>query len=272
MLLNIPNKMLLKFNSMKIKSSILLITIAFSSNAQIAGYMGKRFAIGYSNYFFPGIKGPGPNEAELSDEQSPCFNTAHCLNLEYGIKQRTNMCLSIQYLKTGIAYLHSYGDYPYPNDVRYGGNSSIPAQLRSINVGIGFKFFKKGFVAPVGGYRKIEILLLSEKVTYDKNHFFKENSSGYQSQETPYVAGTGEYDYKNIAFSYTIGKQHMLSNILVLDYGIRFGVIPGGIFAMSLEDDSFNSSMESLYREKAWARIYRQQLINFHIGINFLAF
>jgi hypothetical protein len=263
---------------MKFKTSILLFIIAFSVNAQVAGYMGKKFSIGYSNYFFPGLKGPGPREAELSDEQSPCFNTTHSFNIEYSVRPRTNFCFSVQYLKTGIAnlttdrYSNGYG-YPYPGNARYIGDPSVPVQLSSLNFAIGLKFFKKGFVAPIGRYRKLEVLLLSEKVKYDNHSFVRADSYNYPYSEIPYVAGTGEYDYQNIAFAYTIGKQRAIADVIVLDYGIRFGILPGGVFAMA-GSGSYSSdiSMEQYFRRTSWARLYRQQLINFHIGINFLAF
>ena len=61
------------------KSLIILFVLSvFISHAQVAGYMGKRFVIGYSNYFMFGIKGPGPINGGSSNEASPTLNNANC--------------------------------------------------------------------------------------------------------------------------------------------------------------------------------------------------
>ncbi len=266
---------------MKAKYVTLFIFISAFSNAQISGYMGKRTVISYSNYFMFGLRGPGPADSGPKDEPSFTMNNAHCLNFEYAIKQRKMLCLSGQYIRTGIAYDRgghastlygsSYREYPYPDGVGYGGSFLKPALLTSFNIGLGLKFFKSGLLAPVGRYGKLEVLLLFENVKYDYKNFKKKVDSNPYN-DTPYTLGTGEYKYKNIALVYTIGKQRILYDKIVLDYGIRFAWSPS-LNIISLTgglDDSPN--IETYYRREANLRIARQQLINFHIGIGFLAF
>lgn len=262
----------------------LIILFLFSTafiNAQIAGYMGKRAVIGYSNYCMLGLIGPGPNNSGPMDEASFTINNVHCLNFEYAYKQRRMICLSGQYLRTGIAYdrgAHektiygsTYRDYPYSDGVKYGGKFTKPALLTSVNIGLGVKFFKTGFIAPVGRYRKLEFLFLFEKVKYDYQHFKKAVDSD-PINDTPYTLGAGEYNYKNVAFAYTIGKQRILYDKIVLDYGLRFAWSPA-LNIISLTggfDDS--PTVEVYYRRQANLRIAREQMVNFHIGIGFLAF
>lgn len=264
---------------------ILLIFISFFSHAQVAGYMGKRFVLGYSNYFMIGLKGPGAINAGPSDESSPTLNNVHCLNLEYVYKQNKIVCLSGQYLRTGIAYdKGTYNDglmgffsssgreYPYPNGSKYIGNYSKPALLSSVNFSFGLKSFKRGFVAPVGRYRKMEVVLLFETVKYDYKNFAQPDPNSSSSEPVRIDLGSGQYSYRNVSFAYSFGKQRILNDKFVLDYGIRFAYTPAiNIITIAVAEE-YITTVENYYRRVANLRIARQQLINFHLGIGFLAF
>lgn len=266
---------------MKFLYSLLFIFSLFASNAQVSGYFGKRGVISYSNYFMLGFKGPGPNESGYLDEYSLAFNNVHCINFDYAYKQRKMVSLSGQYLRTGVAYdrgghddfldAASYREYPYPDGARYGGYFSKPALLTSINFSFGVKTFKTGFIAPVGKYRKIEMLLMFENIVYD-NENFKKSINDDPSQDTLYTLGTGKYSYRNVSFAYTFGRQRVIKDKIVLDYGIRFAYMPAlNIITLAAGDD-YVSSIETYYRRQSALRLARQQLVNFHLGIGFLAF
>jgi hypothetical protein len=268
---------------LKFKHIFILSLIAFSSHAQVAGYEGKRCVVGYSNYFMLGFKGPGAHTASPKDEFSLAFNNVHCLNIDYAFKQRQMVCIEAQYLKTGIAYekttstnsAFDFGlsDYHYPYDVKYGGDFSMPASLTSINFGLGLKTFKRGFLAPVGRYNKLEFLFMLETVTYKNTQFLKKNNDNYPYTYDPFTAGEGTYKYKNFAIVYSIGRQRVLFNKLVLDYGIRFAYTPSiNVVSIIVADNADKNDMENYYRNASRNRVFREQLLNFHIGIGFLAF
>jgi len=269
---------------MKTKCLLLFLSISFLSNAQVPGYMGKRAVIGYSNYFMLGFKGPGPNNSASADDASFTLNNAHCLNFDYAYKQRKMVCLSAQYIRTGLAYdkgiqndydlwdfassgtsSYSTVEYPYPGETKYVGSFSKPALLTSVNMGIGVKMFKNGFIAPTGRYRKLEVVLLFEKLKYDSQNFSTVD-------DTLKVLGKGEYSYKNIAFAYTMGKQRILNDKFVLDFGIRFAYTPAMNIITIAAGDEFANNVESYFRRASNLRMARQQLVNFHLGIGFLAF
>ncbi len=243
--------------------------------------MGKRAVLGYSNYFMPGIKGPGPNRSTYLDERSFTINNVHCLNFEYAYKERKQVCLSAQYMRTGVAYDRGAHDgfldaassyeYPFPEGARYGGNYSKPALLTSFNIAIGMKAFKTGYIAPVGRYYKAEMLFMFEKLRYDNEHFMKPVDDEPQN-DTLYTLGTGEYSYRNFALTYTIGKQRVLWDKIVFDYGIRLALTPAmNIVSMASIGDHVNS-VEIYYRRYSHSRVAHQQFVNIHVGIGFLAF
>ncbi len=276
---------------MKKKSLVLsFLFVASFSFSQVAGYMGKRFVIAYDNYFFPAIKGPGLTNAAPSSEFSPGLNNVNCLNLDYTIKQRVNFCISLQYMRTGIAYrkgsITGSSSGAYPNETYssnsnnsftsihsiYDGDFSTPAVLSSVNIGGGIKIFNHGCIAPVGKYVKFEILIFNETVVYDSEHFYVTDYP--TSSQVKVKQGAGTYNYRNFALTFTKGTQRVFFNKIVLDYGFRFGLVPAGFttFLFNGLDSSDSKSMEQDFKIHATYRIFREQLLNLHIGIGFLAF
>ncbi len=250
-------------------------------SSQVAGYMGKRTIISYSNYFMAGIRGPGPNRSNYLDERSFTINRVHCLNFDYVYKQRKIICLSAQYLRIGVAYDRgsnegffssaSQTDYPYPGSTRYTGDFKKPAVLSSINIAMALKLFREGFVAPVGTYQKFEMLMLFEKIQYDNAKFAKPVSDN-QAEDVAQLNGEGEYNYLNFALVYSVGKQRVLRDKFVLDYGVRAAITPAmNIISVTSLNDRY-STMEMYYKRHSNARISNQQLLNFYLGIGFLAF
>ncbi len=266
-----------------LKCAVLLLCLSSGySFAQVSGYLGKRFSIGYSNYFMAAGFGPVAN-AE-SNEFLTGINSTHCVNMEYTIAKRINFCLSLQTLKTGVNPTKNYQkqisspDYLPPLTLTYSPKPYLPMQLRTINIGLGCKFFHFGTLAPIGKYNKLEFLLFLSHLTYDPNNSFQSSASG-QSVYTPLNGDAGDYQFKSFALAYTVGRSRVFWDKIVLDYGLRLA-ISNGIFTYmgnALWDDTGNSSYGSTDITKAMRqdvnkRIFREQLVNFHIGISFLAF
>jgi hypothetical protein len=251
---------------MKQRILFFLLAISFSSNAQVSGYLGKRFTAGYDNYFFVTFAGPTNNNSNRTTSSVISLlgiNTVHCVNFEYVIKNRTAICFTLQHFKTGVDYrIHGHYDRAY-----YTGDMKQPASLNSNNIGVGFKFFRKGYVAPVGKYIKIEFLLLFYKLKYNKDSFeLKQNNDFIKVPE-----GTGEYDFSNYSVSCTFGKQRILGNKIVLDYGIRIGLKPGFAF-FYMQDGNEGNPTKGTWNYDAQYRVLRQQFFNFHLGLGFLVF
>ena len=80
-----------------------------------------------------------------------------------------------------------------------------------------------------------------------------------------------EYSYNNVSVAYTVGKQRILGDKIVLDYGLRFAYTPAANIVTLAGFDTVKD-IEDYYRRESRMRMFRQQLINFHVGIGFLAF
>ena len=242
------------------------------SLAQAPGYLGKQFIVGYENYFSFAFIGPTSTNSrnsngdvsadELANLKFLGFNTTHCLNIDYVIKKRTNFCFSLQHFKTGIDY-ENY--YDYGGNVRYFGDVGKPAILSSWNGGLGFKFFNKGYIAPVGKYLKLELLLMFYNIKYNYTQFENNNHQKV-------AVGTGQYNYSNFAITATGGRQMILADKIIIDYGFRLGITPIVVPTFIINEYDSGGTVEDTFRTQGRYRVFREQFVNFRIGIGFLAF
>lgn len=269
-------------NNMRVKFLIVFLFIGLISEAQVAGYLGKRFSVGYSNYFM--LAGIGPTANSTSAIGEPGLNTTHCVNFEYTIKNRTNFCVSIQKSNTGMdpggIYVQEYDGYNNPSyNLTYAEKPYKPMQISSFNIGFGFKFFQSGTLAPIGKYKKLELLMLFNNLVYKKNGFLYYDS--YSNQYAYKSIGSGDYNFNTIAISYTMGRSRVVFDRLVLDYGLRLGFVPAGVLAVVNADgdfftetssNSYNTFNERDFRNHTNIRLFRYQIVNLHLGLSFLAF
>ncbi len=259
---------------MKIKL-YLFIFIIFNgelSFSQVSGYMGKRVVIGYSlNFsgaflsstnFKSNLNYTGGSETTVV--QGLGFygiNNTHALNIDYIHHKRKSICFLVQYARTGLNHVSD-------NTYRYAGNYSKAAILNSLGIGVGIKLFKRENLAPYGPYVKWEGVMLLNKISYDNKNY-----SRYDQATDSYVntkAGSGVISFQAFAIGFSWGRQRIFKDKFVFDRGVRFLVVPS---AASNEFNSENHpSFLSEYETKGIERIFRHQLINFHIGIGFLAF
>lgn len=135
------------------------------------------------------------------------------------------------------------------------------------------KRYKRGFLAPVGLYRKFEAVFIFEKLKYDYQNFAipDQNSGNYPYASIKDPLGEGEYKFFNMSFACTFGKQTALNDKFVLDYGIRLAYCPAlNIITLAAADEY--SRATGYFRRESNLRVAKQQLVNIHIGIGFLAY
>lgn len=268
---------------MKYRAFFLFLCISVSASSQVSGYLGKRLMIGYSNYLAPALYGPGANADASSGTIG--LNTTHCANLDFVIKTRTVLCLSLQKSNTGVVPSNLteeiYDGFNTYNFVTYyySPKPYKPMQLSSTNIALGFKFFQSGTIAPVGKYKKLELLFMMNKLTYSNTAFQYYDTYNSSAGLTSKKIGKGVYTYKTLAIAYTMGRSRVLFDRVVLDYGLRIGVVPEPIITFVLNDffDDGSSSSTTLlnvgehYRKDVKGRLFRSQLLNLHIGLSLLA-
>lgn len=125
---------------------ITLLSIVGLSEAQVPGYMGKRFMFTYSVWGHPAVK-------ELSDffgtnnpHEEVSINLTQAVALDYIVSKRGALCLGFQYAYLGMGYDNSSSSDNYV----YKGKEPFPARLISRGFSLGYKLFPKARIAPVG--------------------------------------------------------------------------------------------------------------------------
>jgi hypothetical protein len=271
------------------KIIIISVSLFYSSFsiAQIAGYMGRRFIVGYSANVSPALLSPlantsvsentGANEEFLNVAG---LNVTHGVNIDYVIKRSTSFCVSGLMMKTGLAYK---GDYDIPSylvtlygsgQINYKPSDDRPVQLNVTSLTAGFKF-NRGYLAPLGKYVKLDIAYFRQRVSFDPASF-----KPIGSNTKKYAPSTDEYIFHTVGFGLSVGRQRIFFDRLVVDWGYRIGIIPTSFFQLTGANaifDEFSSGtdvngIDDQMKKKAIFRLQGSQLINAHIGIGFLAF
>lgn len=252
---------------------ILSFTAVYTLQAQVSGYQGKRFSMGYSTYLSPRLK-IGSNE--IGDTRK--WNIVHCIDFDYAIKPRVSFCAGVQFSKMDLikygSEFEKYDNGTYTR-VLYTPTSKKDMETKGTNISLGFRFFRRGYLNPYGKYRKIEFILAMNEAVFDKRGFIKKPDYNLPSS----IVSVSEQKYNSLVFAYTIGKQRILFNKLVLDYGVRVGLNLNYLFKISFIGqimdelgDSESQEIDSRIKTAINQRLLGAQFLNAHIGLRFLAF
>ncbi|MGZ4035348.1 MAG: hypothetical protein ACXVDZ_19620 [Bacteroidia bacterium] len=239
---------------------ILSLTIEMLA-AQVAGYMGKRCNVTYSVWTNPNLYAV-TNTSNTNDEVA--FYATQALSVDYLIKKRTAFCLGFQFSRIGLSYDNSYNA-----NYTYRGSNRFPAYMNTKGISLGFKFFSKNKIAPLGTYVKVDALLLLNDLIYNP---------GDAVSNVEYTTPTGTYGRKAVPINETaqklrsygggaalsLGRQRIFFDKLVVDGGVRFAlaIAPQGANVTNY-GEAFVSSFE---------RIFLNQFVNLRVGVGFLAF
>ena len=258
---------------MRINYSICIFLFIFcfhhtNVRSQVPGYMGKHVIIEYSNYAFPCLLGPTSNKTNvnsstvdyIADSKFLGFNMTHSIDLNFISNYRKSICVSGQYLKTGVDYRSSLGRSVYKGDM------SKPAQLNSFAISLGIKLFRRAHFAPYGAYVKWEGLLYFSNLKYNHNDYYLYDG-GTNFVKTS--GGTGDLDFTNLGIALSFGKQRIFKDKFLLDYGVRIVGLPE-VYGYLADQESGRVSEQ--FEIDSNFRLERHEFLNFHIGIGFLAF
>ncbi|MDQ3047805.1 MAG: hypothetical protein M3R27_09685 [Bacteroidota bacterium] len=224
--------------------------------------MGKRLSLSYSAYISPSYVWP----SRSSSEGEPGINYLNSIDLDFVIKPRTSLCFSTQFGRTGLTYATTF--YYDNGTMYYKPKDKKAIGLQMLNFTLGFKFFNRGYLAPHGKYKKVELVLLSPTVIFDRDAFYLNNSS------ESYPVSNKKYTYKSVAIGYTIGRQRIIKDMLIIDTGIRFGITPYSLYNFMFEFSGAYSdgTFQEQFIQPVHERLFGAQLFNIHFGIGFLAF
>ncbi|NCQ11847.1 MAG: hypothetical protein GW809_06825 [Bacteroidetes bacterium] len=253
---------------------ITLFTYNFCFSQKTPGYLGKKLVPTYSLGFAPSFFNPNKNGAKGFFT----FNLFHQLRLDYVTSRKSAVGIGFETYSTGIDY-----DYGYRNDAQ-------DINIRFARHGIlnvkGFQLYRSFYsngIAPMGKRHSLGLKVLFSSTDFEDVGATKtkpDNSNPYSNQITsPYEIKKGGTS-KDFGFMYSYSSSRIISDIIVLSFGIDFNVIFsahfkyfGSIISQDLDDSSpSNQTEEYFLNDKAKQRVFSSQFLMLKIGIGFLAF
>ncbi|MDQ3192670.1 MAG: hypothetical protein M3Q58_13840 [Bacteroidota bacterium] len=220
-----------------------LVLISFAQ--EISGYQGKRLSVNLDSYIFPAVRNP---TSEFNPPSFFSFNKRRSIGVDYVISRSSSVGMNFQFLNTGFAFKH------YDNR-----RGAIAAK----NVGFYIKSFHDNDIAPLGLYSKFELLYLTYNVLYSEERVFK----NYPEENRPKLSNLSPYSAW--LFSYSIGKQTILYNRLILNASIQTAL--NGKLAMSKLEGAGPGSRDYI-QDITQARLFSAYLLNLNFGVGFLIF
>lgn len=237
----------------KISVIIFLITIVgFACNAQVPGYMGKRFTIGYTNSICP-------NLLYIAAEVPTYPVFSHCLKLNYIISKQREICLSANFSNRKIPFealdanlqVSSYQTEYYFE------------KFSSIEYALGLRRFNKSKYAPLGAYSKWDGVFIAGWLNYRE---YSRSDYDYLNDVTVITTYPGgKVKFRGLGVSYSRGRQRVFSHKYVVDFGVK-GTL------MFVTEREPKDSHESSIGSRVGAFVNINPITNFYIGIGFLPF
>lgn len=247
--------------------TLLLIFYSLTLSAQVAGYMGKRFIVGYSNLFSPSISTIYTERYRSSSAlKIQNITVSHVVDLNYVIHYRKALCFSVSYVVSKIPNASIVTDYYRFTFTK----SDYNAKLSSLGFSFGIKLFKRSRLAPLGPYVKWEGLFLLNTIKfqpYSRTYWYYNSTTGSDSLVTK-LYEAGQLNSKSFGAALSFGKQRVFFDKLVVDFGIR-----GALVATISEPYNYtHTEYVDELRIKSFDKIFNQQFVNLRLGIGFLAF
>jgi hypothetical protein len=253
-----------------IVSVFVLVAFHNATQAQISGYQGKRFSIGYGGnigYAMFSRNSSGSSLFATSDMDFPeklfSFNYKHQAQMELVLSNKHVLGVQSSYGKTQFKAFHSGDSYSsttgYDNHF-YSSNldEDIYANMKFLTFGLYLKSFTSN-TAPIGKYwgYKLAVLRYSTDITGIK-----------MPSDYPIITIPVDEYHTSAVFSITKGTSRVYFNRMLVDTGFEFGlpfVFPGyGNLGSNNLDGKITKRMNS--------RLWGNFLINVNVNVSLLAF
>lgn len=242
----------------------LFLVSSITISAQVAGYMGKRATLVYSFGYHPALG----VIIDLFGTQNPhedfSLNTTHMLEFNYLVRPKGAFSLVFDYSHLGLGFNND-------SKFSYSGSTAYPAYLNLKAFCIGYKFFSRNRIAPLGSYMKWEGVFVYNTMKYDTKDAFETLDVGqynngwgtYVAKKNPVSDPSGKVNSIGGGISMSLGRQKIFYDKIVFDMGVRFAFV--------LAPDGY-SNVKYAQEFPTWSRTFFNQVVNLRIGIGFFAF
>lgn len=242
----------------------LYLLSSLTLSAQVAGYMGKRATLVYTFGYHPALGVIIDFFGTQNPHEDFSLNTTHMLEFNYLVKPKGAFSFVFDYSHLGLGF---------NDDSRfsYSGSQAYPAFLNLKAFCIGYKFFSRNRIAPLGSYMKWEGVFVYNTMKYDTKGAFEtvqeQNYNGwvtsYATKKNPVTDPSGKVNSFGGGISMSLGRQKIFYDKIVFDMGVRFAFV--------LAPDGY-SNVKYAQEFPTLTRTFFNQVVNLRIGMGFLAF
>lgn len=203
---------------------------------QVPGFEGKRAMLGATVSVFPAIRPRARGQDSVLR-----VNVRWGVEAEYILSRRVSIGASYKHLETRFWY-----EIP-------GGNGL--GRIHAHDAGVFVKtynFFRRGNIAPIGIYQKLEVLAMRYRATDVDRKFFSDGRDNLGR-------------YTDLGIILAVGTQRVWARRIVTNIGIQFGTVLG---VLNKEGTERQQEIKSFATE----RLQGHYFANLNIGVNILLF
>ncbi|HET6990257.1 MAG TPA: hypothetical protein VFJ43_02990 [Bacteroidia bacterium] len=203
------------------KLSIIFIFILAAdlqnSSAQVPGYQGKRFSVGYnaSSFFYITDFGNGNGLDGMFSSTTLSYKTE--LSVNYTVSRKTTMGFSYYFAKQKDNFSEVYIDN-YGSALPLEGIVSCKLAIYELH----FQFFRKNFVAPAGLYHQLSAGIVNYSLATADNTLTVYNTDN--GNVPPLVLQGSFSPYSCFKLGYSIGKTNPIGHNFYINtaFGVNF--------------------------------------------------
>lgn len=180
---------------------VLLLLFGFGSKcfSQVYGFMGKRFAANVSTHFSPNLFGK-----DISSTTNRSFNLRYSFGAEYVLSNKWSVSTSFHIQNTATNKL------AFDDPIETGDNKDLAYKITSNGFSLSFSRFllkNNDFIAPVGKYISLGILISNFSLIDSKGHVFEPNTKISSASNTGLTFG--------------LGRKRVLFEHFLISYGVE---------------------------------------------------
>ncbi|HYV94519.1 MAG TPA: hypothetical protein VE978_22285 [Chitinophagales bacterium] len=238
-----------------------ILLFCYHAFAQAPGYVGKKFSLYYNPAFFITVYNSGGD--------GPSINLRHDFSADYVVSKSIALGGSVKLISLKLNNDFYHTDYVEGHlSKAFEGVVKLSGPVFSVYVKK-FSFRKRGYIAPVGVYNKIEFCVGSYSGKTDRV------GTPYDPDSYDYVNRFEYLGFNNhlttAGFIYSFGRQSLFFDRLFVTTGGSLGLmLPTGI-ERGAGIGTGGDGSELSYRGQASWRTFGYFMLNINLGIGFLA-
>jgi hypothetical protein len=252
---------------MKLRYILIFLLAVTTAQAQVPGFLGKRFTVFIDGNPMPSVFAQNMNnylvlnpggDAQAAGTRFLAYNLRPQVTAEFLVGHRFSVGVSYSRILIGTSHGY-YTQNPSDIDDYVANNNYLfdPDVIKGQSAGLHFKLFETGksaSVAPIGFYTELSVYL-TQTNTYDDR---KATTRQFRDDFVYPVVSIGS------------GRQSMIARNLLLKAGVEFGwaFVPGN-FLMESRDE-WNAEEYSGY--SVHKSLFGYHLMNVKLGVGYILF